>query len=41
MFKNRLDAGQSLGETLKEINITEGIVLAISRGEVGIGVPIC
>ncbi|SHK53595.1 phosphoribosyltransferase [Desulforamulus aeronauticus] len=41
MFKNRLDAGQRLGETLKEINITEGIVLAIPRGGVVIGAQIC
>ena len=40
MFKNRMDAGQRLGEALKEIDIIEGIVLAIPRGGVVIGAEI-
>ena len=41
MFENRIEAGQRLGEVLKKMNITEGIVLAIPRGGVVTGAQIC
>ncbi|SHF44121.1 Predicted phosphoribosyltransferase [Desulforamulus putei DSM 12395] len=40
MFKNRIDAGQRLAESLKKINIQEGIVIAVPRGGVVVGAQV-
>lgn len=40
MFKDRIDAGQRLGEALKKLQIQDGIVIAVPRGGVVVGAQV-